>query len=165
MNQILSDRPKHFESPEAAIKWSIQSTTLRKVESARISIPSQLVECEYKGKPKLTWKINLKDTEKYWLGWFKGLSSIFLSIRIPKILVTAEKERMDKELTIAQMQGKFKLTVLHGVKHSVQEDDYKGFAKMLYNFLKDFRIPTTLAEVAQKKLVGIANYHPTLPDY
>lgn len=99
------------------------------------------------------------------MGWFKGLSSIFLSIKIPKILVTAEKERMDKELTIAQMQGKFKLTVLHGVGHSVQEDDFKGFAKMLYNFLKDFRIPTTLAEVAQKQLVGIANYHPTLADY
>lgn len=31
MNQILSDRPKHFESQEAAIKWSIQTTTLRKV--------------------------------------------------------------------------------------------------------------------------------------
>lgn len=59
-------------------------------------------------------------------------------------MVTAEKERLDKELTIAQMQGKFKLTILHGVGHSVQEDDYKGTARMLYEFLKDFRIPQTL---------------------
>jgi hypothetical protein len=29
-------------------------------------------------------------------GWFKNLSNIFLSIHIPKILLTAEKERMDK---------------------------------------------------------------------
>jgi protein phosphatase methylesterase 1 len=43
MNQILSDRPRYFESLEAGIKWSIQSTTLRKVESARASIPTQLV--------------------------------------------------------------------------------------------------------------------------
>jgi len=41
------------------------------------------------------------------------------------------------------MQGKFKLTILYGVGHSVQEDDYKGTAKMLYEFLKDFRIPQT----------------------
>ena len=91
MNQILSDRPKYFESQEAAIKWSIQSHTLRKVESARVSIPPQLVEVTHKGQQKYTWKVNLKETEKYWMGWFKGLSSIFLGIKIPKILVTAEK--------------------------------------------------------------------------
>ena len=43
MNQILSDRPRYFESLEAGIKRRIQSTTLRKVESARASIPTQLV--------------------------------------------------------------------------------------------------------------------------
>lgn len=165
MNQILSDRPKYFESMESAVKWSIQSQTLRKVESARASIPPQLMEVEHKGKTKYTWKVNLKETEKHWVGWFKGLSSIFLGIKIPKILVTAEKERMDKELTIAQMQGKFKLTILHGVGHSVQEDDYKGTARMLYEFLKDFRIPMTLSEVGEKELVGIANFHPNLNQY
>lgn len=165
MNQILSDRPRYFDSEEAAIKWSLQSSTLRKAESARVSIPPQLVDCEHKGKKKYTWKVNLKETEKFWHDWFKGLSHIFLSIKIPKILVTAEKERLDKELTIAQMQGKFKLTILHGVGHSVQEDDFKGTARMLYEFLKDFRIPMTLSEVSQKKLVGIANFHPSLPHY
>lgn len=45
MNQILSDRPKYFDSEEAAIKWSLQTSTLRKVESARVSIPAQLVAC------------------------------------------------------------------------------------------------------------------------
>jgi hypothetical protein len=30
------------------------------------------------------------------------------------------------------MQGKFKLVVLHGVGHSIQEDDYKGTAKILH---------------------------------
>lgn len=72
---------------------------------------------------------------------------------------------MDKELTIAQMQGKFKLTILHNVGHSVQEDDFKGTAKMLYEFLKDFRIPMTLSEVSEKELVGIANFHPNLHPY
>ena len=57
---------------------------------------------------------------------------------------------MDKELTIAQMQGKFKVVVIHGVGHSVQEDDYKTTAKECHNFLKDFRIPMTLHERAEK---------------
>ena len=93
------------------------------------------------------------------------MSSIFLGIHIPKILITAEKERMDKELTIAQMQGKFKVVVIHNVGHSVQEDDFKTTAHEFYNFLKDFRIPMTLSERAEKELVGIANFHPNLKKY
>lgn len=57
-------------------------------------------------------------------GWFQGLSGSFLRVKLPKILITAEKERLDKELTIAQMQGKFKVSIVHNVGHSVQEDDY-----------------------------------------
>jgi protein phosphatase methylesterase 1 len=130
-----------------------------------VSIPPQLVEIEHKGEKKYTWKVNLKETEKYWVDWFKNLSAIFLSVKIPKILVTAEKERLDKELTIAQMQGKFKLMILHGVGHSVQEDDYKGTARMLYDFMKDFRIPQTVTEAKHKKEVGIPNFHPELHHY
>ncbi len=51
MNQIIADRPKHFDSLESAIKWwyflelhSYTSCTLRKIESARVSTPPQLVE-------------------------------------------------------------------------------------------------------------------------
>jgi protein phosphatase methylesterase 1 len=98
-------------------------------------------------------------------GWFKGLSHQFLHLKVPKILLTAEKERMDKELTIGQMQGKFKVVVLHGVGHNVHEDDCKGTARELYKLLKDFRIPPTLSEKAEKELVGIASYHPSLPKY
>jgi protein phosphatase methylesterase 1 len=72
---------------------------------------------------------------------------------------------MDKELTIAQMQGKFKLVILHNVGHSVQEDDFKGTAKACYDLLKDFRIPLNLSEKAEKELVGIANFHPHLVKY
>lgn len=63
------------------------------------------------------------------------------------------------------MQGKFKLTILHGVGHSVQEDDYKGTARLIYEFLSDFRIATTKAEVAEKEEKGIANFHPHLSHY
>lgn len=44
---------------------------------------------------------------------------------------------------IAQMQGKFKLSIVYGVGHSVQEDDPKATARIIYEFLNDFRIPQT----------------------
>jgi len=42
MNKILGDRPKYFNTIEDGVKWSVQSATLRNVESARVSIPPQL---------------------------------------------------------------------------------------------------------------------------
>lgn len=51
---------------------------------------------------------------------------------------------------LAQMQGKFKLVVIHNVGHSVQEDDYKATAKELHSFIKDFRIPMNISEKAEK---------------
>lgn len=47
------------------------------------------------------WQVNLMQSEPYWKGWFQGLTAAFLAIKIPKILLLAEKDRMDKELTIA----------------------------------------------------------------
>ena len=41
------------------------------------------------------------ESEQYWKGWFKGLTQSFLNVKIPKVLFLAEKDRMDKELTIA----------------------------------------------------------------
>ena len=68
-------------------------------------------------------------------------------------------------MTIAQMQGKFKLTILYNVGHSVQEDDYKGLAKMLHEFIHDFRIAMDEKEVERKKEVGIAKFVPDLKAY
>ena len=39
-----------------------------------------------------------------------------------KQLILAGSERMDKELTIAQMMGKFSLKVVHDCGHVIQED-------------------------------------------
>lgn len=66
---------------------------------------------------------------------------------------------------IAQMQGKFKVIVIHNVGHSVQEDDYKSTARECYNLLKNFRIPLNMSQKAQKEYVGIANFHPNLAKY
>ena len=54
-------------------------------------------------------------------GWFTGLSGKFLSARTARLLVLAGAERLDKELMIGQMQGKFQLVVLANVGHMVHE--------------------------------------------
>lgn len=55
------------------------------------------------------------------LGWFTGLSNKFLTARTARLLVLAGTERLDKELMIGQMQGKFQLVVLAGVGHMIHE--------------------------------------------
>uniref|UniRef100_A0A8D0W3K8 protein phosphatase methylesterase-1 n=1 Tax=Sus scrofa TaxID=9823 RepID=A0A8D0W3K8_PIG len=69
-------------------------------------------DMETKKDHPYTWRIELAKTEKYWDGWFRGLSNLFLSCPIPKLLLLAGVDRLDKDLTIGQMQGKFQMQVL-----------------------------------------------------
>ena len=57
----------------------------------------------------------------YIVGWFKGLSSSFLSVRAARLLVLAGTDRLDKELMIGQMQGKFQLVVVPDTGHMIHE--------------------------------------------
>jgi len=130
MHSILEKRPQSFNSLEAAVEWSVSSGTLKNLDSARLSIPSQLLENE----GKWVWKTNLQATEKYWKGWFTNLSQIFLSARVAKLLVLAGTDRLDTDLTIAQMQGKFQMVLLPLAGHVIQEDDPAKTAQALLQF-------------------------------
>jgi protein phosphatase methylesterase 1 len=54
-------------------------------------------------------------------GWFQSLSSRFLACRSARLLVLAGTDRLDKELMIGQMQGKFQMEVVPGVGHMLHE--------------------------------------------
>lgn len=56
---------------------------------------------------KYEWRIDLRKTEPYWSGWFQGISTIYLSAPVPKLLILAGVDRLDKTLTVAHMQGMF----------------------------------------------------------
>jgi protein phosphatase methylesterase 1 len=122
MTKILSSRPKRFTSNEQAILWrwvvftvfnyqtkkkklytSLQSDTVRNVESARLSIPA-LLETDNLGK--LKWITDLIKTQPFWTEWFTGLSEKFLNSGTAKLLMLAGTDRLDKPLIIGQMQGK-----------------------------------------------------------
>ncbi|KAM3962068.1 LOW QUALITY PROTEIN: protein phosphatase methylesterase 1-like [Aphomia sociella] len=46
MQSFLRGRPTHFKSIEHAIEWCVRSGQVRNVDSARVSMPSQIVNCE-----------------------------------------------------------------------------------------------------------------------
>lgn len=107
METIVSSRPYRFENIEGAIKWHTRTKLVKNIESARVSAPPKVKEITTDGKSHFEWKVDLMKSEKHWLGWFKGLDSAFLGVPVPKMLMLAERERLDKELIIANMQGKF----------------------------------------------------------
>lgn len=101
---------------------------------------------------KYTWRIDLAKTEKYWSGWFKGLSNIFLNCPVPKMLLLAGIDRLDKELMVGQMQGKFQLQVLGQCGHAVHEDVPEKLADIMASFM-----------VRYKFAEPTANFQRTLP--
>ncbi|SNX81326.1 related to Protein phosphatase methylesterase 1 [Melanopsichium pennsylvanicum] len=80
------------------------------------------------------WKANLLATESYWRSWFEGLSSRFLGVKTARLLLLAGTDRLDRELMIGQMQGKYQLEVIADVGHSLHEDAPDRTAKILIDF-------------------------------
>ncbi|XP_019850829.1 PREDICTED: protein phosphatase methylesterase 1-like isoform X2 [Amphimedon queenslandica] len=168
MQSFLRSRPKRFPSLENAVEWSIRSGQLRNIESARVSMPGQLKEIENEGlsvpatlipeedskeaesshqttsTSEYTWRVDLTKTETYWRGWFEGLSGTLLSIsgNVSKIIILAGVDRLDKQLTIAHMQGKIQLQVLSGCGHTVHEDAPDKVAHILANHLIRYKLAT-----------------------
>lgn len=86
-----------------------------------------------------TWRTNVEATCSNWEGWYRGLSDAFLSVKAPKMLILAGTDRLDKVLTIAQMQGKFQLVVLPRAGHAVHEDEYDKVAQSVWNFISRYQ--------------------------
>ena len=81
-----------------------------------------------------------------------GLNDAFLNNDVPKTLLLAGPERMDKDLTVAHMQGKFRMMCSKTpVGHHVHEDDPVGTAKYLKDFLVLFRCALGREELEKKK--------------
>lgn len=88
--------------------------------------------CENK---KYTWRIDLAKTEKFWTGWFDGLSQKFLDLRVPKLLLLASIDGLDRTLTVGQMQGKFQMQVLARCGHAVHEDRPHEVAEVIAAYM------------------------------
>ncbi|KAH8431843.1 putative ribosomal protein/carboxylic ester hydrolase (Ppe1) [Aspergillus melleus] len=139
MEKYLSTRPSRFPSLTSGIEWHTRSRTIRNRTSARVSVPSLLYEedspAEDPSKPWI-WRTNLAETKPFWENWFVGLSRKFLEARGGKLLLLAGTDRLDKELMIGQMQGKYQLQVFPEAGHFIQEDQPTKTAQILVDFYK-----------------------------
>lgn len=149
IEQTIHNRPASFESLEKAICWAYRSRLVRNLESCRISIPGQLFFSPENDRH--IWRTDLMASQPFWEGkeeretvscliilviffliltisdpvlldWYTGMSRRFLAAAIPKFLIVAGTDRLDTDLTMAQMMGKFQLVVLSSCGHAIQED-------------------------------------------
>mmetsp|Transcript_5459 Transcript_5459/g.9237 ORF Transcript_5459/g.9237 Transcript_5459/m.9237 type:complete len:142 (-) Transcript_5459:39-464(-) len=121
---------------------------VRDLNSAKVSMPGQMEE---KVDPVIhqkyfKWRTNLMATKMHWNDWFKGMSQLFLDINLPKILLLASSDRLDKTLQMALTVGKFKQKVIENVGHSIQEDSPQQCATIIKQFLERFHIPGDFQE-------------------
>ena len=139
MTELIQNRPQSFPSLAVAIRWSIRSKLIRNAESARVSIPPLLTPKNNNNNndnnddgdndnsfinkhSPLVWKLDLLKTTKYWKGWFNNMTLKFLNCKVQKLLILAGSDRLDTDLTVAQMQGRYQLILLPSCGHTIQED-------------------------------------------
>lgn len=115
---------------------STRSRTIRNTISARISVPSLLRRDSTDTALPWTWRTDLGATQPYWEGWFAGLSRKFLEAKGGKLLLLAGTDRLDKELMIGQMQGKYQLQVFPEAGHFIHEDLAEKTAMVVADFYR-----------------------------
>jgi protein phosphatase methylesterase 1 len=137
MESYLSTRPRSFPSINSAIEWHTRSRTIRNTTSARVSVPALITPCDPQTTPEsFVWRTDLSATKPFWENWFVGLSSKFLNSRSGKLLILAGTDRLDKELMIGQMQGKYQLQVFPDAGHFVHEDQPLKTATVVADFFR-----------------------------
>lgn len=165
MRSFLMSRPSSFKSVEQGVEWCLRSGQTRNPTAARVSFPGQIRRVGSKApegdsdssagdqkaaqddeSESFVWRIDLMKTEPHWKGWFEGLSSKFLSVPAPKTLILAGVDRLDKDLTVGQMQGKFQMIVLPKVGHAVHEDSPKKVAEAMATFCVRHQLTTAKQE-------------------
>ncbi|CAK9784011.1 hypothetical protein CC85DRAFT_268296 [Cutaneotrichosporon oleaginosum] len=132
MKSILGKRPTSFESVPEAIGWHVSSGTIRNETSARVSVPSYILPSG--SGDKQVWRTDLLATEPFWEQWYTGLSQKFLAVRCARFLCLAGQDRLDRDLMVGQMQGKFQQEVMQDVGHYLHEDDPATLATTLVTF-------------------------------
>ncbi|KAK0632145.1 protein phosphatase methylesterase 1 [Immersiella caudata] len=136
MQTYLSTRPVGFGSLREGIDWHVRSRTLRSSVAARTSVPALLMLEEGDGERPWRWRTDLARTQPFWEGWFVGLSKKFLEAKGGKMLLLAGTDRLDTELTIGQMQGKYALQVFPEAGHFIHEDLPEKTAVALVDFYR-----------------------------
>lgn len=125
------------------VKYGVIGGQVRDKRSARISMPAQVKQVidAPTGITKYVWRTDLLATKPYWTEWFEGLTQTFLGLQTKKQLFLAGAERMDTELTVAHMQGKYEMNVIADCGHVIQEDKPAILCAKILDFIQRRKIP------------------------
>ena len=155
MEQIVKNRPVHFPDLQSVVKYGLLGGQVKDKRSARISMPAQVKEVtdQATGLIKYVWRTDLLATKEFWPEWFDGLTQTFLGLQTKKVLFLAGAERMDTELTVSHMQGKYEMNVIADCGHVIQEDQPAKLAEKIMEFIERRKIP---AEYNQQMFIVTA---------
>lgn len=150
-NHEKLEKPIKDESAgDSTINEFSSSNTITK--TSKESETDQFDSEGYKQPPEVDisgycWRTDLAKTQPHWPGWFEGLSQQMLDAPVTgKFLLLAGIDRLDKTLTIGQMQGKFMMKVLPKCGHAVHEDSPGRVATEIGQFLVRNKFTTHRAE-------------------
>ncbi|MEN2497318.1 MAG: Protein phosphatase methylesterase 1 [Marteilia pararefringens] len=136
-NSTDASENRLYESVDHAVDEYRKSFNTVDHNMARISIESRLNQTIHGFKFNLSYL----DTSKYWHDWFHDLTQKFLSQSCYKIAIISGSRddnlsRLDKEMTIAHMSGKYQLNPLPGACHNVQEDQPMEVLDIINTFVR-----------------------------
>lgn len=126
-------RPTSFQTLDDAVAWATSSRMLHSRVVAEVSVPSRLRWDEV--RQGWVWRTDVGAAAAYWKDWFDGLSEMFTSLAVPKLLLLGGIDRLDAGLEAAHMQGRFRLEVLPELGHQLHEDQPERVAEALAKFL------------------------------
>lgn len=132
----IESLPTQYDASESNEESIVtRDDVIQEEESFNMPPPPSRASSAISASRKYVWRIDLAKTEQHWFGWFKGLSTAFLNVPAPKMLLLAGVDRLDRELTVGQMQGKFQMQVLPACGHAVHEDVPDKVAEAIATFM------------------------------
>ena len=142
MPGIIQDIPKSFKDLKIALKWTLSSSHSHH-NSQAASNQILGIENSLKSQLKLNnetgfyeWITDLSLMKSFWDSWFKGLTKNFLKFPGSRLLILADTDYMDKEMIVAQMQGKFQLSIIRESGHAIQEDKPEELAEIVIGMIQ-----------------------------
>lgn len=70
MEQIVESRPTSFKDMTEVIKYGVTSGQVKKLESARLTMPDLV----YEKDGEYVWRTDLLASKDYWKDWFTGMN-------------------------------------------------------------------------------------------
>ncbi|KAG5496151.1 hypothetical protein JKF63_02452 [Porcisia hertigi] len=153
MAAFLKNRPNTFPEVKDAEVWFLRMGGMHNPRGAEVSVPPLLEQNHDTGLWQ--WRTDIRKMESVWGRWFTGLDEAFISLPCAKMLCAASAERLDKALTVAQMQGKFQFEVIgNGCGHYVMDDATATIVAKVRRFVKRNEALAQKLRLINEKLSG-----------